>query len=501
MKFVSLGQLRADGVQAANPHVNVAPRSVALHYIVRVGFILAIAGAALIMGYLVAWGRIPETLLLVGLLLPIALVVWQRGSNHVQYGILAILVSGSMLNIIWLPTGTESRIVLSLVIALGLVAFWLLRMLIVEKRIAFKRSPVNAPVFAFVAVLIFAYAWSTVFRDPLVWVWGSFAVTQAASLLVMVLLPILILLVVNQVRDLRYLQLMTWITVGIGAVVLVSELLELPLNVLYYNGARGLFTIWVGILAFAQMVFNQSLSYRLRALLLLILAALIYRNLILNNSWLSGWVPLLAALGVLILLRSRKVAFAAILCLLLAVAWNFETLYQEIVVSEIEEGGLERLDIWRMNLHHVGNHPWFGMGPAGYAVYNMTYHPMDARSTHNNYFDIVAQAGIFGLATFFWLMATLGYIGWRTYRRLAGRGDFQEAFAVASLSGVVAALVSMFLGDWVLPFAYNQTISGFDNAAFTWILWGGMVSLYHMTGSPTAQATPATSHSKDTQSE
>ncbi len=43
-------------------------------------------------------------------------------------------------------------------------------------------------------------------------------------------------------------------------------------------------------------------------------------------------------------------------------------------------------------------------------------------------------------------------------------------------------MVGMMLGDWVLPFAYNQTIAGFDNAAFTWILLGAMVALFHMVG-------------------
>jgi len=36
------------------------------------------------------------------------------------------------------------------------------------------------------------------------------------------------------------------------------------------------------------------------------------------------------------------------------------------------------------------------------------------------------------------------------------------------------------LGDWVIPFAYNSTISGFDHSSFTWIFLGGMGSLYHI---------------------
>ncbi|MEJ2557924.1 MAG: hypothetical protein P8186_17195 [Anaerolineae bacterium] len=47
----------------------------------------------------------------------------------------------------------------------------------------------------------------------------------------------------------------------------------------------------------------------------------------------------------------------------------------------------------------------------------------------------------------------------------------------------------MMLGDWVLPFAYNQTIVGFDHSVYTWLFLGGMVSLYRITqgGKPTGE--------------
>jgi hypothetical protein len=60
---------------------------------------------------------------------------------------------------------------------------------------------------------------------------------------------------------------------------------------------------------------------------------------------------------------------------------------------------------------------------------------------------------------------------------LAGRRNFEEAFAAAALAGIIAAIASMMLGDWVIPFAYNSTITGFDHSAFTWILVGALVSL------------------------
>jgi O-antigen ligase len=120
------------------------------------------------------------------------------------------------------------------------------------------------------------------------------------------------------------------------------------------------------------------------------------------------------------------------------------------------------------------------MGPAGYAVYYMTYNPNDARSTHNNYFDVLAQTGIIGFGVFIWLMGTYVITGNRLRRVLAKRRNFEEAFAVATLAGCFGVLTAMMLGDWVLPFAYNQTISGFDNACFTWIFLGGMISLHQI---------------------
>ena len=37
--------------------------------------------------------------------------------------------------------------------------------------------------------------------------------------------------------------------------------------------------------------------------------------------------------------------------------------------------------------------------------------------------------------------------------------------------------VGMALGDWVLPFVYNQTIAGFDHSAYTWLMLGAFCGL------------------------
>lgn len=181
---------------------------------------------------------------------------------------------------------------------------------------------------------------------------------------------------------------------------------------------------------------------------------------------------------VLTWMRSRRLFWAAALIGLLYFALNFDFYYQNIVVSEEEGGsGTGRVELWMRNLTHVANHPLFGMGPAGYAPYNMTYHREDARSTHNNYFDLLAQTGVIGFSVFLWMIVRIWQVGRRTFRRYGGLGVFESAYAAAAFSGLIGMLVGMMLGDWVLPFAYNETIAGFDNAVLSWICLGGMAAL------------------------
>jgi hypothetical protein len=35
----------------------------------------------------------------------------------------------------------------------------------------------------------------------------------------------------------------------------------------------------------------------------------------------------------------------------------------------------------------------------------------------------------------------------------------------------------MLLGDWVLPFIYNQGIAGFDHSSYTWLIFGAFCGL------------------------
>ena len=66
-----------------------------------------------------------------------------------------------------LPTGTGSRLVISLIFAVGFLFLWWFRMAVIEKDFRLVWTYANWPVFGFVATTLISFAWSVIFRDPL----------------------------------------------------------------------------------------------------------------------------------------------------------------------------------------------------------------------------------------------------------------------------------------------------------------------------------------------
>jgi O-antigen ligase len=438
--------------------------------------VLALSAAG---GWLASLGLDLSLALLAGVAGAFSLFIAYRLRRY-EYGILSIALSAGLLNFVTIPTGTESRIVISLLIALGLMGIWFLQSILTRPHIQLVPSPINVPLLAFVVVSVVSFVWSILLRDPLVSVPGKFVVVQGAALVVNIGLPLLALFVANQIKEVKWLQYLTWIIIALGVLRFASEQFNLPTSRLIDNGSRGLFPTWVAAHAYAQALFNERLSRWWRGALLLVLAWAVYLYFVVHDDWFSGWLPLGVACIVITWQRSRKLFVVAALIGLVVLVLRFDYYFNTLYQAQVDDGDLQRLDLWAINLHHVSNHLLFGMGPAGHTIYNMTYNPAEARSTHNNYFDVLAQTGVIGFAVFLWLLATLLRVGWHTTQLIAKRLDFESAFANATFAGCIGACVSMMLGDWVLPFAYNQTITGFDNASYTWLCIGGMVSLYLM---------------------
>jgi hypothetical protein len=415
-------------------------------------------------GYIASWKK-PEYALVLSSLPLVGLIVW-----NLQYRLYLapiLLVIAAAFTDIQISTGTESVIVDGLALATMFVGIWVLRSLIVNKKLELKPSPVNKPLLGFMLVVPISIVWSIVFRDPFVETWNTFIFVQLATGFVMIMLPASLLIVGNFVRDLKTLKIIVVLLLIAGVLGFFYDTQISPLRI----NTRGLFTMWIVGLTVGLALFNRKLPAFARGLLLLLAALWIYYRFGQNISWLAGWLPSFSVLGVMVFMRSKRLALALVLIMLLMIAFNLE-FYLEALADEKDESGYTRLNAWALNWSITSKHILFGTGPGGYAAYLMSYYPRRAMATHSNYVDIIAQVGIVGTFFYLWFFAKISRLGYNLSRRLRGRFDFAEAMANVAFAGTIGCVISMFFGDWLIPFPYTQSIGSFDYINYSWILMG-----------------------------
>lgn len=399
------------------------------------------------------------------------LVPTSAGSKTLGYGLVATPIIGTMIPLT-IGTGTESSIVAALIIADMLLGIWVIQLL-ATRQVLLVRTPLNLPVAAVALIWIVACVASNAFFDPRVAarLGVAFTYVQMAALTLTLTSLGVMLLATNIGADHRYASAATWALIVMGSIAMTAHVARVP-SWLWFMDTRGLFSNWVVALAYGQALFNQQLSRRVRVFLLLLTAAFLYKTVIQETGWLSGWMPPLAAVGIITLLRSRALsAFGAVAAALVALRYE-QRIYDAVIQSQLDEGSDSRLQIWAQAWELLSQYPLLGTGPAGYAAYYFVLFRDSAASlsTHSNYIDIAAETGIIGLLAFLWLLAAMGLAVWRACRRW--RDGFAGGFAAGVAGGFIGAVVAMGLGDWVIPFVYNQGIDGFRYTVHTWIYVG-----------------------------
>ena len=449
--------------------------------LIRTGVIGGMVGVLTAMGYLVTRPEIDPFFVLIAIvaLMGVFAVLWR-----IELGFIALLLSAVFVGF-RLPTGTASEIVFSLLICGGLLGLWIVRMLVLDKRLALKSAPINVPLLAFIATVLVSLGWSRAYRDVFVHDIGS-PFVSVASAVVMMLLPATSLLVANLIDDVRWLRAMVWICLAEGFVSLIATLdvgLSRSINqLLFQNGfiwvnTHGLFSLWYLSFALALALFNRQLHWVWRAILFVYAAGWVYWGFFQRASWLSGWVPGFAAAAVIAFLRSKKLFLVLLIVIVIgAGGYYWRTQFER----ESQVSGVTRWAAYEVNWRITSKHLLFGTGPAGYASYYMSYFPAEAMASHSNYIDIVAQTGIVGAFFVLWFFGAQVWGGYGMCRELRGRGDFAESVVVAILAGSVGCVIAMALGDWIFPFAYTQGIVGFDLSMFSWFFLGLLWALRHI---------------------
>jgi O-antigen ligase len=297
-----------------------------------------------------------------------------------------------------------------------------------------------------------------------------------ASALVMVLLPFSALLVGNLVKDEKTLRWMVGLILLIVGVDLVIRFTgqNFPID------ANGITHMWAITFAVSMAAFLKGLNRLQRGLLLALVIASVVWGFVLHLSWYSGWVPGFICIGVIAVIKSKKLFIALVLGLVLVVFLNRGYFLDNLAFKQTNDA-VTRWAAWQINWQVTSQHLLFGTGPGGYAAYYMTYFPSTGMATHNNYIDIIAETGITGLMLYFWLFISLLILGYRIIRRVRGRGDFIESMSIGVFSGTIGCIVIMAFGDWMIPFAYTQTIAGYNYEVYSWLFLGTLIVLDRLT--------------------
>lgn len=431
----------------------------------------------LLFGYSAAIGAaagLGEMRLLLALLaLPIAVIGLGFAGHYFRFLVLILSLTALTLPFLELGTGTSSQLPLSLLLTLGLTGIWVANMYLHGWRLA--PSPFNLPLILFGIVCVISLFWGIVWRDPILRLWDNFIVTQVGALMT-ILASLAAGLIIGNFIDRRWqIAFIMGCFIVCGTLMTFSQMLQLNHHLL---NDRGLWGLWYCAPLVGLIIVQPNIRWYWRLGLLILLAIHINHVVITNSLWVSGWLPTVIGLIAIIFLHSRKLFFTLLLIAALAGGPWMVSYVQEVTQDNIEEGGLERLEIWAQNWRVVRDHWMFGTGPAGYAVYYMTFFRGDARSTHNNYLDILAQFGFVGLGLWFWFAGLSLWEGWRLIKRTPP--GLLRTTAIVATGGWFAAMASMMLGDWVLPFAYNQGIGGFKYTVYSWIFLGLLISVRQM---------------------
>lgn len=394
---------------------------------------------------------------------------------------LAGVIIGSLIVPFGIGTGSESDLNPPMLLLIVLLGIWLLEM-VQRREIQLLPSRTMLPLMALVIVALLSFgvgqlSWFATNAAPIR--------AQIGGLTIFVLSVSAFVVTSHLIKDLRWLERLTWVFMAIGGFYIACRLvpdLGLLVGGLFPRGANGsLFWTWLVALAFSQAMYNRSLRPHWRLALGLLVLATMYIGLVLTRDWTSGWAPPLLATVVILLVGSPRAAWLVILIGALLVMARIQQVITLVDVGDTDYSIMTRVEAWRILLEIIKVSPILGLGFANYYWYTPLFSILGyyvSFNSHNNYVDLVAQTGLLGLGCFLWFAWETGRLGWRLRSRVPE--GFAKAYVYGALGGLAGTLLAGMLGDWVLPFVYNVGFDGFRASVLGWLFLGGLVVIEHI---------------------
>jgi hypothetical protein len=394
-----------------------------------------------------------------------------------QLGIVILIIS-SIAVPFSLGTGTSTSISAPIMLLVLLIGLWILEMWR-KKAFRLHSSRVILPILAFSIVSILAFL-----VGQQKWLYSAQTApltTQIGALSIFLFSTGAFLLVAHQVGEIVWLKRMTWTLLVLAGIIVFAFLIPGAASFVFpgivpRSATGSVLWIWIFAIAFSQAMFNRRLSIWSRIGIFIILLGAIYIRLIVRQTWTSGWLPPVAAIGVILWVGAPRLVMYAGGAVGLFALFNAQRIVDFVMVGDNAYSLTTRLAAWQILFEIVKVNPILGLGPANYYFYTPLFPILGwwvPFNSHNNFVDILAQTGILGFICFIWIFWELGRLGmWLRDRVPEG---FEQAYVYGVLGGIAGTLVAAMLGDWVVPFVYNVGLEGFRSAIIGWIFLGGLV--------------------------
>ncbi len=379
-----------------------------------------------------------------------------------------------------IKTGTNVDLNLTLIGVAALIGVWLLKMIVIDRRVRLQPTRINIPAILFILAVTIS-----LIAGNLHWILqaaaGASFNAQIGGWSLYVLSIGLMLLTANQVRNTRWLSIIVWVFLGVGFIYIIGRFIT-PIgkftDKIYLVGASSMFYTWLAALSYGQFISNNQLRWPYRLLLGVIAASTAILGWFVAREWVSGWLPVFLAIFVITWLHNWRWGLALTAAAGAYIFLNITFLNSSVMTSSQQYSVDSRMGTLPVMMELIKASPIIGLGPANYYHYTYLFPILGWYvnfNSHNNYIDIVAQTGLLGMALFVWLMAELGFLGLRLRSKM--KDGFSRGYLVAVMGGMVGMLASGMMGDWFLPFLYNVGVKGFRGSSFAWLFIGGMLVL------------------------
>lgn len=215
-----------------------------------------------------------------------------------------------------------------------------------------------------------------------------------------------------------------------------------------------------------------------------VVLASFYVMLFKDICWVSGWLGLLAGLGLVTYFCNKRVLALGlvVLAIITVVAWPF---FQMHVVEETQRSDdLHRVQLFAASWRYATTFP-MGIGIGNYRSYNSYHYGREWNvpthgSAHGIYAQHLTEMGIPGLVLFVGIL--VGGYRWmlKSYREMETSGPTRLLLAcMAQLVGVSVASV---IGDYIIPTYHNGGILNFSASVYCWMFWGLAVAQVRLCG-------------------